>query len=244
MDATPAEGVSNLKYAAPNLRVELRKRAGFPRWPVLWWRSVEHTHTAFAKEVVADMLAEAAGGGSVGVSVAAFAGASAAFGGFCARSAGVVRLGTGGAPAGRFRGLAVHESFGSFVAEVAEVSLTSAGAVKLERMYCAVDCGVAVNPDIIRAQMEGGIGYGLGAAMRNQITLREGGEVEQTNFPNYEPLRIGDMPEVEVAIVKSDEVAPAESASREPPRRRPPWQTPSTRQPESASTNFRSPPTA
>ena len=93
----------------------------------------------------------------------------------------------------------------SFVAEVAEISLTAGGAVKVEKVYCAVDCGVAVNPDIVRAQMEGGIGYGLGAAMRNAITLKEGGEVEQTNFPNYEPLRMGDMPEVEVVIVKSEE---------------------------------------
>ena len=202
VDATPAEGVSNLKYAAPNLRVELRN-AQDSAVPVLWWRSVEHTHTAFAKEVVADMLAEAAGADPLEFRLRHLRGHPRHSG--VLRAVGELSGWDGGAPAGRFRGLAVHESFGSFVAEVAEVSLTSAGAVKLERMYCAVDCGVAVNPDIIRAQMEGGIGYGLGAAMRNQITMREGGEVEQTNFPNYEPLRIGDMPEVEVAIVKSEE---------------------------------------
>jgi len=104
--------------------------------------------------------------------------------------------------AGRFRGVAVHESFNTVVAQVAEVSIRDDGTVKVERVVCAVDCGVAVNPDQVRAQMEGGIGYGLGAALRNAITLTEG-RVDQSNFNDYEPLRIDDMPVVEVHIVPS-----------------------------------------
>ena len=101
------------------------------------------------------------------------------------------------------RGVAVHKSFNSYVAEVAEVSVTD-GKVKLERIVAAVDVGVAVNPDVIRAQVEGAIGYGLGHVMRNKITFTDG-EVDQSNFPDYEPLRIGDMPKIEVHIVPSNE---------------------------------------
>jgi isoquinoline 1-oxidoreductase beta subunit len=105
-------------------------------------------------------------------------------------------------PAGRGRGIAVHESFGSFVAEVAEVTVGDDGAFSIDRVVCAVDCGIAVNPDVVRAQMEGGIGYGLSAALREEITLA-GGAVVQSNFMDYRPLRIGDMPVIEVHIVPS-----------------------------------------
>jgi isoquinoline 1-oxidoreductase subunit beta len=98
----------------------------------------------------------------------------------------------------------VHESFGSVVAEVAEVTVQTDGRYKVERVVCAVDCGIAVNPDVVRAQMEGGIGYGLSAAMREAITL-VGGAVQQSNFTDYLPLRITDMPVVEVHIVPSSE---------------------------------------
>jgi len=81
-----------------------------------------------------------------------------------------------------------------------DVSVNAEGAISIDKVICAVDCGIAVNPDVIRAQMEGSIGYGLGAVMRNQITLKDG-IVEQGNFPQYEPLRITDMPSVEVHIV-------------------------------------------
>ena len=105
-------------------------------------------------------------------------------------------------PRGRARGIAVHESFNSFVAQVAEVSLGHDGLPQVERVVCAVDCGVAVNPDVIRAQMEGGIGYGLAAALWSEITLVEG-RVQQSNFDTYRPLRIEEMPQVEVYIVPS-----------------------------------------
>ena len=103
-----------------------------------------------------------------------------------------------------FRGVAVHESFRTFVAHVAEVRMGKNGEPKVERVVCAVDCGLAVNPEIVKAQMEGGIGFGLGAALRDAITLN-GGAVDQANFDTYLPLRISDMPKVEVHILASAE---------------------------------------
>ena len=98
----------------------------------------------------------------------------------------------------------MHESFGTFVAQVAEVSKNTIGGPKVERVWCAVDCGLAVNPDIVKAQMEGGVGFGLGAALRNQVTLKKG-QVVQSNFHDYQPIRIDDMPQVEVRVLPSVE---------------------------------------
>jgi len=106
--------------------------------------------------------------------------------------------------AGRSRGLAVHHSFNSYVAEVAEVTIKPDGAFTIDRIVCAVDCGIAVNPDIVRSQMEGGIGYGLSAILNEQLTLKDGAPV-QTNFYDYPPLRMAQMPKVEVHIVPSTE---------------------------------------
>ncbi len=201
IDNSSVEGVSNLAYRTPNLYADVRNMQETPV-TVLWWRSVGHTHTAFAVETMVDMLAEAAGADPVEFRLRHL--------GDHPRHAAVLRTAADAAgwgkalPEGRFRGVAVHESFGSFVAEVAEISLTGQGAVKVEKITCAVDCGIAINPNIIRAQMEGGIGYGLGAAMRNQVTLAEGGEVEQNNFPDYQPLRMSDMPHIETHIVASE----------------------------------------
>ncbi|MEO1250305.1 MAG: molybdopterin cofactor-binding domain-containing protein, partial [Pseudomonadota bacterium] len=126
------------------------------------------------------------------------------------RKAGVLRLAAEKAgwgeplPEGQFRGVAVHKSFSSYVAEIADVSMREDGTVKVEKVVCAVDCGVPVNPDNIRAQVEGGLGYGLSAILREQVTMTEG-EVDQWNYPDYTPLRITDMPDVEVHIVESTE---------------------------------------
>jgi len=98
----------------------------------------------------------------------------------------------------------VHESFNSYVAEVAEVSLNEDGSFNVERVTCAVDCGIAVNPDVIKAQMEGGIGFGLSPALMSEITLDKG-RVVQSNFHDYEVLRINQMPEIDVHIVPSAE---------------------------------------
>ena len=107
-------------------------------------------------------------------------------------------------PPGRARGIAVHESFKSYVAQVAEVSVGADGLPKVERVVCAVDCGTAVNPDMVEAQMEGGIGYGLSAALFGAIDIADG-RVVQSNFHHYRCLRIDEMPSIEVHIVPSTE---------------------------------------
>lgn len=200
VDATSVEGAANLPYAIPNFEVDLHtEKTGVP---VLWWRSVGATHTAHATEHMIDVLAKEAGKDPVAFRIAMLEDHP--------RHAGVLKLaaekaGWGQAPApGVLRGVAVHESFGSFVANIADVRLRDDGTVKVERVVCAVDCGVAVNPDVIKAQMEGGLGYGLGAGLKGAITLK-GGVVEQTNFDGYEVLRMSEMPHVDVHILASAE---------------------------------------
>jgi isoquinoline 1-oxidoreductase beta subunit len=105
---------------------------------------------------------------------------------------------------GRGRGIAVAEAFNTFVAQVVEVRVQESGRIKVERVVCAVDCGTPINPDVITAQMEGGIGFGLGAALWGNITL-ENGRVQQSNFNDYRVLRMNEMPKVEVHIVPSTE---------------------------------------
>jgi isoquinoline 1-oxidoreductase subunit beta len=124
------------------------------------------------------------------------------------RAAGVLKLvaekaGWGGPlPEGMAQGIAVHECFGTFVAQLAEISLPD-GKVKVHRVVCAVDCGVPVNPDVIQAQMEGGVGFALSALYYGEIEIRAGRTV-QRNFDRYKALRINDMPKVEVHIVASN----------------------------------------
>jgi len=198
IDGTSVEGASNLPYDIPSISVELHTtEVGVP---VLWWRSVGSTHTAFSTETFLDELAQAAGRDPVDLRRTLLKNHP--------RHLGVLELAAQKAgwgrplPPGRARGVAVHESFNTFVAQVAEVSVGPQGLPKVERVVCAVDCGIAINPDVIRAQMEGGIGYGLGGALWSEITLVQG-RVQQANFDTYRPLRIEDMPEVEVHIVPS-----------------------------------------
>lgn len=177
--------------------------------PVLWWRSVGHSQSGYTMEVLMDMAAEAAGTDPVEFRLAHLDESDDNQ----ARFANVLKLAAekagwdGKSMKGKGRGVAVHKSFGTYVAQVMDVSVTASGAISIDKVTCAVDCGVAVNPDVIRAQMEGSIGYGLGAVMRNEVTMVEG-VVEQKNFPQYVPLRITDMPVVDVHIVKSD-IAPS-----------------------------------
>jgi isoquinoline 1-oxidoreductase subunit beta len=198
IDATSVEGASTLPYAIPNVSVELHTTT--VGVPVLWWRSVGSTHTAYSTETFLDELARAAGRDPLEIRRALLAKHP--------RHLAALELAASSAgwdtppPAGRARGLAVHESFKSVVAQVAEVSLRPDGLPKVERVVCAVDCGVAVNPDIVRAQMEGGIGFGLAAALWSEVTLVQG-RVQERNFDGYRPLRIGEMPAVEVHIVPS-----------------------------------------
>jgi len=198
IDTTSVEGASTLPYDIPNLTVELHTtKVGVP---VLWWRSVGSTHTAYSTETFLDELAHAAGRDPLEVRRTLLAKHPRHL---AALNLAAEKSGWGQAlPAGRARGIAVHESFNSVVAQVAEVSRRPDGLPRVERVVCAVDCGTAINPDVVRAQMEGGIGYGLAAALWSEVTLVQG-RVQQRNFDDYRPLRIDDMPTVEVHIVPS-----------------------------------------
>ncbi len=200
VDATSVEGAANLPYAIPNMLVDLHTtQVGVP---VLWWRSVGSTHTAFSTEVMIDELAQAAGKDPVEFRRALLKDHP--------RHRGVLDLAAQKAgwdtplPKGRARGVAVHESFRSYVAEVAEITLHDDGTFRVDRVVCAVDCGVAVNPDVVRAQMESGIVFGLTAALYGAITLKDG-LVEQSNFHDYPLLRINEAPKIEVYIVSSEQ---------------------------------------
>jgi len=199
VDRTSVEGAANLPYAIENLRVDLHS-PGLPV-PVLWWRSVGSSHTAFAGECFIDELAYKAGRDPVEFRREMLLDHP--------RHLGVLNLaadkGNWGAPLGRGqgRGVAVHESFNSYVAQVAEVSVRR-GVINVDRVVIAVDCGIAINPDVIEAQMQGGMGFGLSAALFSQLTFRDG-LVEQSNYHDYQVLRIDQMPEVEVYIVPSAE---------------------------------------
>ena len=199
IDPTSVEGAADTPYAIPNLQVELHTtELGVP---IQWWRSVGHTHTAFVMETFIDELAAAGGKDPVEFRRGLL--------GKAPRHLGVLNLAAEKAgwgsplPAGRARGIAVHESFNSFVSEVAEVSIEG-GRPRVHRVVCAVDCGVAINPDIIHMQMESGIAYALSALLYGEVTLRDG-LVQQANFDSYKVLRIPEMPVVEVHIVPSAE---------------------------------------
>lgn len=199
VDATSVEGAATLPYAIPNLHVDLHS----PRMavPVQWWRSVGSTHTAYSTETFLDEIARAAGKDPFEFRRTLLSRHP--------RHKAVLELAAQKAgwgkplPDGHFRGIAVHESFNTFVAQVAEIARRK-DAWRLERVVCAVDCGVAVNPSIIEAQMCSGIGYGLSAALSGAITLKDG-VVEQSNFHDYTVLRINQMPQIEVHIVPSVE---------------------------------------
>ncbi|MGH6958954.1 MAG: xanthine dehydrogenase family protein molybdopterin-binding subunit, partial [Dongiaceae bacterium] len=200
VDMTSVEGASSIPYAIPELQVDLvTTEVGVP---VLWWRSVGSTHTAYSTEVFIDELAHTAGKDPIEYRLSML-------GDSHPRHRAVLELvrdksgWSSPLPAGTARGVAVAESFHSCVAQVAEVRIVD-GAIKVDRVVCAVDCGIPVNPDVIAAQMEGGIGFGLGAILKGAITL-DAGNVVQTNFDGYEVLRLDEMPAVEVHIVPSTE---------------------------------------
>jgi isoquinoline 1-oxidoreductase beta subunit len=197
IDFTSVEGASNLPYAIPNMLVDLHTtQVGVP---VLWWRSVGSTHNAFSTEVMINELAVAAKQDPVAFRRALLKNHP--------RHRGVLDLAAQKAgwgkplPKGHWRGVAVHESFHSYVAEVVEISIAD-GKPKVERVVCAIDCGVAVNPDMVRAQMESGIIFGLSAALYGEITLKDG-QVVQSNYHDYQIVRLPEAPKIEVHIVPS-----------------------------------------
>ena len=199
VDGTSVEGAANLPYAIPGLAVELHSpKIGVP---VQWWRSVGSTHTAFATECFLDEVAREAKKDPYELRRALLTKHPRHK---AVLEAAAQRAGWGKPlPKGRARGIAVHESFNTFVAQVVEVSRRKDG-LKVERVVCAVDCGVAVNPNIIAMQMESGIGYGLSAALSGAITLKDG-VVEQSNFHDYQVVRMNQMPRIDTVIVKSGE---------------------------------------
>jgi isoquinoline 1-oxidoreductase beta subunit len=200
IDGTSVEGAADLLYGIPNVQVDLHT----PKLtiPVLWWRSVGHSHNGFAVEAFFDELAQAGGKDPFELrrtllanqprmkAVLELVGEKAKWG---------ARV-----PQGRGRGIATHFSFDSYVAQVAEVSVDKGGEVRVHKIVCAVDCGRVINPDSVKAQMEGGIVFGLSAALKGAITF-EGGRVQQRNFHDYRMLRINESPEIEVHIVPSTE---------------------------------------
>jgi isoquinoline 1-oxidoreductase beta subunit len=205
VDLTSVEGASTLPYAIPNLMVDLHSpQVGVP---VQWWRSVGSSHNAYATEAFIDEVATTAGYDPVAfrkalltnqpkhLSALTLAAEKAGWG---------TPLAPGKPGTKRSRGVAVHESFNTAVAQIVDVTVTSDNKFTVDRVVCAVNCGFVVNPDVVKAQMEGGIGFGLSAALYGAITLKDGG-VEQSNFHDYPVLRMNEMPAVDVHIVPSTE---------------------------------------
>jgi isoquinoline 1-oxidoreductase beta subunit len=197
-DKTASEGLFDLPYGFADQRMEhVATRTGVP---VGFWRSVGHSHNAFISESFIDEIAAELQLDPVRFRHQLLQGAP--------RHRAVLDLAAQKAgwgatlPPGRARGIALHESFGSIVAQVAEVSLED-GQIRVHRMICAIDCGTVVNPLIVAQQMEGAVVFGLTAALYGRIDVRES-VVQQRNFPDYPMLRMTSAPEVETWIVPSD----------------------------------------
>ncbi len=198
-DPSPTEGATNLPYAIPNLKVSHSQvDAGIP---VSYWRSVGHSHNAFAVESFFDEIIVELGKDEVAYRLELLRDKP--------RESGVLQAAARQIgwdtppPPGVFRGVALHESFMTYAAQIVELSV-DAGKIKVHRVVCAVDCGQVVNPDIVVAQVESGIIFGLSAALFGEITLKNG-EVQQSNFHDYRVLRMDETPEIEVVIISSTE---------------------------------------
>jgi isoquinoline 1-oxidoreductase beta subunit len=201
LDQTAVEGVMGSPYLKATPVVDAQVVLPDGKVPVLWWRSVGATHTAFVMEHTIDQLAKAANKDPVAYRRAIYAKAGANRH-LAALNLAAEKAGWGApAPAGWTRGVAVHESFGSVVAQIAEVQLKD-GQPRVGRVVTAIDCGTAVNPDQVAAQMEGGTCLGLSAALFGKITMTNG-EVDQKNFDTYRVLRHSEAPTVETYIVPS-----------------------------------------
>ncbi len=200
IDPTSVEGAADIPYSIPNILVDLHS----PELPVpvQWWRSVGHSHTAFAVESFLDEIAHATRTDPVILRRALLS--------HHPRRLGVLNLAAEKAhwgtplPAGHGCGVAVHFSFGSYCAQVAEVSVDKKGKIRVHRVVCAFDCGRIVNPDTIKAQLESAVIFGLTAALYGEITFKNG-RVEQGNFDTYPLLTLDETPRIEVHIVASDE---------------------------------------
>lgn len=198
-DPSSVEGASDMPYAMPNIMVDTHE--GNATVPVLWWRSVGHSHTGFTVNCALDELAALGGQDPVELRRKLLADKPR----HRAVLDAVAQLSgwQSGAPPGRGRGVALHESFGSIVAEVAEVSVEG-NRVRVHKVWCAIDCGFAANPSGVITQMESAIIYGLTAALYGEITFDDG-KVQQSNFHDYPILRMDEAPQIEVTIVNSGE---------------------------------------
>ncbi|MBF3851486.1 xanthine dehydrogenase family protein molybdopterin-binding subunit [Burkholderia pseudomallei] len=201
VDQMMVEGAKEIPYSFEHFRCDTHIVKG--RVPTTSLRSVASTHTGHAVESFIDQLLQETGQDPIAGRLALMGNAP--------REAGVLRAvakaagWNGPGPIdGRARGVGVAKAFNTYVAQIAEVSLREDGAPQVHKVWCAIDCGLAVNPDMIRAQLEGGIGYGLSIALYGQITLKQG-YIDQSNFHDFRPLRMNEMPEIEVVIVQSAE---------------------------------------
>ncbi len=201
IDNSAVEGARNMPYAIPNLRVGQHLMSNGV--PTSFWRSVSMSHNGFAVECFLDELLALGGKDAVKGRIDLIREDEPRLKVVLARVAEMAKWSGGRPKGGRAYGVAAIKAFRSYVAQIAEVSLGDDGLPRVNKVWCAVDCGVAINPDIIRAQMEGGIGYGLGAALYGEITLGADGRPEQGNFDDYRSLRLPEMPVVEVSIIKS-----------------------------------------
>jgi len=200
IDSMSVHGAHDWLYGVPNIRVESHS----PELPVpvLWYRGVGSTHTVFAVETFIDEIAASAGIEPLEFRLHMLKDQP--------RMANVARLAAEQAgwgstmSSGRARGLAICQQRSTFLAQVAEVSLHDDNSFSVDRVITAVDCGLTINPDVVRAQMEGGTGFGLSSALGDEISF-EDGYVQQSNFDTYKLLRIDQMPVVEVHIIPSDE---------------------------------------
>lgn len=199
VDATSVEGVADSPYVKATAHHHVSLHSVESKVPVLWWRSVGHSHSAFVMESLIDEMAHASKQDPLALRRRLLKDHP--------RHLATLNLAAEKAqwgkplPAGVFRGIAVHESFGSYVTQIAEVSVNQ-GEVKVHRMITAIDCGLVVNPEGVRAQMESCVSFGLGAALKSEISFKQG-RVEQSNFHNYQVLRLNEMPIVEVHLVPS-----------------------------------------
>jgi isoquinoline 1-oxidoreductase beta subunit len=212
LEESEVGGAKQMPYAIPNVRLEY---AAVPSSvPPLWWRSVEHSFNGFAVECFIDELAGAAGKDPVEFRRELLVKPAnwkpkdeddpdpARLRGVLDLAAEKVRW-SKPLPKGKGRGIASYHSFGSYIAEAAEVTVTGKD-FKIDRIIAAIDCGQVVNPESVRAQAESAIIYGLSAALKNEITIKDGA-VEQSNFDGYDPIRIDEAPPIEVHILKSKE---------------------------------------
>jgi isoquinoline 1-oxidoreductase beta subunit len=198
-DQSSTEGAADMVYGIPNLLVDAHDAEAPPS--VLWWRSVGHSHTGFTVNSGIDELAALGGQDPLELRRKLLADKPRHLA--VLNAVAEASQWSAGAPTGRGRGVALHESFGSIVAEVAEVSVNGSD-VRVHQVWCAIDCGFAVHPDGVKAQMESAINYGLTAALYGEITFTDG-KVDQSNFHDYPILRVNEAPEIHVSIVNSGE---------------------------------------